>query len=107
MFLKISALALALTLSATAVAQTLRVAPAQGSYCSGSERVEYSISGGDVLLRHGKREYRGLTAYSYFGRQPVPAGFVTAFLLIPAGNDALLFGDRLEWRGKPWRHCPE
>jgi len=96
-----------LALSPLLHSQTLRIAPASGKYCIGAERVEYRITDGNVLLRHGGREYRGLTAYSYFGRQPVPAGFVTAFLLNPAGNDALLFTDRLEWRGQPWRPCPE
>ncbi len=90
--MKSAGLVLLILLSASACAQ----APPRGSYCSGSERVEYRIAKGDVVFTHGKQEYRGPTSYSRFGRQQPPKGFVIALLIGGPDMEALLFKDRLE-----------
>ncbi len=97
---------LSLLLSMAACAQTLREAPPQGRYCLGDERVEYRIVDGDVVFKHNDREYRGPTAYSWFGREQPPKGFVIALLIDGPGKEALLFEDRLEWNGRTWKPCP-
>ncbi len=104
--MKISLLVLLLGLSAAAGAQTVREVPPQGHYCLGNERVDYRIAGGDVVFRHGNKEYRGPTAYSWFGREQPPKGFVIALLVGGPGKEALLFDDRLEWNGRTWKPCP-
>jgi len=91
---------------AVASAQDLREAPPSGQFCRGKDRVEYTITAGDVELKHGKKTYAGPTAYSYFGREKPPKGFVVGFVLGQPGDDALLFDDRLQWHGKPWKPCP-
>jgi hypothetical protein len=92
--------------AAVAQAQDLREAPPSGQFCRGKERVEYTITAGDVELKHGKKTYSGPTAYSYFGREKPPKGFVVGFVLGQPGDDALLFDDRLQWHGNAWKPCP-
>jgi hypothetical protein len=104
--IKSALLIMLLCLSSTVRADGVREAPPSGSFCQGNERAEYRIVKGDVVLMHGKKEYRGPTAYSYFMRQQPPKGFVVALLVGKPGEEALLFEDRLEWRGHAWKPCP-
>lgn len=90
---------------AVAQAQAVREAPPSGQFCRGKDRVEYAIGKDEVTLLHGQNEYRGPTAYSWFGKNKPPKGFVVAFL-IGAGKEALLYEDRLEWRNQTWKPCP-
>ena len=87
-------------------AQTVREALPTGSYCRGKDRVEYTLTAGDVELKHGKKTYSGPTAYSWFGKEKPPKGFIVAFLIGAPGKEALLFEDRLEWRNQVWKPCP-
>lgn len=84
----------------------MREAPPSGQFCRGKDRAEYRISEGDVTLIHGQQEYRGPTAYSWFGKNKPPKGFIVAFLIGSPGTEALLYEDRLEWRNQTWKRCP-
>ena len=92
--------------AAVAQAQDLREAPQSGQFCRGKDRVEYTINGGDVVLKHGSKTQSGPTAYSYFGREQPPKGFIIAFLAGKPGDEALLFDTHLQWRGHSWKPCP-